>query len=363
MSMSREKHTIRKVKKNHDEKSWRLKIRHKRKVRTKRKSLLGLSRVQIKKQNDFKHRFSGYQVIKAPLYFSFVENPDQVLSFIAQLTLALNRRRRVFVKLKDVTYISNDALVLLLSNVIQFKAAKIDFNGDRPNNKDIARQVEESGFYSILYSRKDIELNNEVSINRDLIVTHGKKNVDSELTAKLIHDSSSYLWGEPQRCQGVQRIFIELMQNTNNHASHTVGDKYWWLSVSRKEHPNRLCFAFIDYGMGIFNSLRSKRPGEKFFGWMDKLKSIIDTTKNSSVLRSMLSGEFHRTVTRMYYRGKGLPGIYHELEKKSITKLVVISNDAYADPINDKYYDLPNKLDGTFVYFEVDNSCKHLNEI
>lgn len=83
-------HTIRKVKKNHDEKSWRLKIRHKRKVRAKRKSLSGLSRVQIKRQNDFKHRFSGYQVIKAPLYFSLVENPDQVLNFIAQLTLALD---------------------------------------------------------------------------------------------------------------------------------------------------------------------------------------------------------------------------------------------------------------------------------
>lgn len=42
---------------------------------------------------------------------------------------------------------------------------------------------------------------------------------------------------------------------------------------------------------------------------------------------------------------------------------MVISNDAYANPINDKFYDLHNKLDGTFVYFEVDNSCKHLNEI
>ncbi|MCQ2134002.1 MAG: hypothetical protein MJY88_03450 [Bacteroidales bacterium] len=356
-------HFARRVKRNGDNKSWRLSIRHKKRVRLKRKSLLGLSRVQIKSQNLFKRRFADYQAIKAPSYFSLIENPDKVLKFIAQLTAAFNKRRKVFVKLKDLSFISNDALVLLLSNVAQFKAAKIAFNGDRPKNKEIAKIIEESGFYSILYSRKDIGLNNEVTISRDQIITHGKKNVDSELTAKLIHDTSPYLWGKAQRCQGVQRIFIELMQNTNNHASHTAGDKYWWLSSSRKEDPKRLCYAFIDYGMGIFNSLRTKQPGEKFYGWIDKLKSLIDTSKNSNVLKSMLSGEFHKTVTKKYYRGKGLPGIYNEIAKGAITKLIVISNDAYADPLANKYFDLQNKLDGTFVYFEVDSSCKHFNEI
>lgn len=242
----------------------------------------------------------------------------------------------------------------------QFKDAHIDFNGDRPKDKRIAKIIEDSGFYRILYGKRLIN-EDGISITSDTIYTHGQKNVDSELTAKLIEENTPFLWGEPKRCQGVQRIFIELMQNTNNHASHTVGDKYWWLSMSKRENPNTLCFSFIDYGMGIFNSLKSKRPEDKFYGWMEKLRQVINTEKNCDVLRSMLSGQFHQTVTKKYYRGKGLPGIYNEVIKNSITKLTVISNDAYGNPITNDYRKMTYGLEGTFVHFEVDSTCRNCN--
>ena len=350
-----------KIKQRHDEKSLRRKLAHKAFVHARNKFHNGLSKAVIKEINDRKQNFWDYKRIKAPSNFSLINNPNEVLQFISKLNEAYNKHKKVFVVLYNVVEMTNDAIVLLLSNVAQFKAAHIDFNGDKPRNPHIAKQIEDSGFYRILYQRfrKD---DDTIDLSNKSIYTHAQKNVDSELTAKIISKNSEFLWNEPRRCQGVQRIFIELMQNTNNHASHTVGDKYWWMSVSRRTNPNTLCFSFIDYGMGIFKSLSSKKSTDKFYGWMEKIKQIINPEKHHEVLASMLSGEFHRTVTNKYFRGKGLPGIYKALEQKSITKLIVISNDAYANPTEDHYSGLNFGLDGTFVYFELDETCNNCKE-
>lgn len=351
------------IKQNHDKKSLREKLAHKSFIRNKNRKLNGLSKVEIKYQNEFKQRFWNYEKIKAPDNFSLIENADEVLKFISNLNKAYERKKKVFVILHNVKEMTNDALVLLLSNVAQFKAANIDFNGDKPKNRFIAEQIEQSGFYRILYQKKSFRKEGDnIDLSNNTIFTHAQKNVDSELTAHIISKNSEFLWGERRRCQGVQRIFIELMQNTNNHASHTVGDKYWWISVSRKMNPEAICFSFIDYGMGIFKSLDTKKPSDKYFGWFDKIKTVINPEKHYEVLSSMLSGEFHKTVTSKYFRGKGLPGIYKELEKHSITKLIVISNDAYANPKDNIYCGLKFELSGTFVYFELDKTCNNCKE-
>lgn len=314
-----------------------------------------------KQKNEYHRLYWSYEKIKAPKQLSLIENPEEVLYFVNKIYQAYQAKHKIFVILKDVEYLTNDALVLLLSAVMKFYEKHIAFNGDKPYNKEIAKIIQESGFFDIVSngSKKYVD-SNGYNINRSTMYTHAQKNVDAELTAELIANNSKYLWGEERRCQGVQRIFIELMQNTNNHASQKRGEKFWWINVTKKENPNMLCFSFIDYGMGIFNSLKSKTPSEKFYGWIDKIAILCNPFNHSEVLHQMLLGNFHETITSQYYRGKGIPGIYHEFIKNAISRLIVISNDAYADASANKYFNLSNELKGTFVYFEVSEECKNI---
>lgn len=354
------------IKRKRDEKSLRQRLDHKRYRRGKNRERLGVSKKVWKALNKERLLFADYTRISAPRNFSFIENTDEVLGFIQRLMNAYSKGNKVFVALRHLRNISGDAIVLLLSNVVQFKASNIDFNGNRPKKDSIARKIEDSGFFKILYDESDVAKESfldQKSITIDDqkdIYTHATKSVDSELTASLIENAAEYLWGSKRRCQGVQRILIELMQNTNNHASRNVGEKYWWLNISKASNPKRVCFSFIDYGMGIFESLATKGTGDKFFGWLNKMKTICVPERHHEVLNKMMTGEFHKTVTGKSYRGKGIPGIYKQIERGSITKLIAISNDAFANATEGDFHHLYHPLSGTFVYWEVDANCKNL---
>ena len=69
-------------------------------------------------------------------------------------------------------------------------------------------------------------------------------------------------------------MYLELMQNTNNHASLKVfGEKHWWLSVNYDKDNNKVKFSFVDFGMGIFKSLENKNSKSKIYGIIGKLKN------------------------------------------------------------------------------------------
>lgn len=353
-----------KVKQNHDKSQFRSKMRFRNYKKRKNKSYIGVSLVERTRLAKELERFRNYEHIKAPANFSLINNIEEMLRFIDSLKRAFAKHRKVYVKLHKLKSMTDDAIVLLLSNVLEFKNAMIDFNGSRPYDVSIARRLEKSGFFDILYGNRKKEYWNKgesFSINKDKsMYTHATKNVDSELTSELIENSAEYLWGEKRRCRGVQRIFLELMQNTNNHASRHPGEKYWWVNISLLNNPKRIGFSFIDYGMGIFTSLNTKGTNAKFYNWINKIKQLCNPVDHHEVLRLMMLGDFHSTVTGHPYRGKGIPGIYNEIAKGSITKLVIISNDAYANTQDNDYHKLRHSLQGTFVYWEIDASCKNL---
>lgn len=329
--------------------------------RNKNRNMQGVPLQLCKHHNHFHKLYWNYKKIHAPKYLSLIDNPEAVIKFANDIYEAYHAKHKVFIFLRHVEIVTNDAIVLLLSAVMKFKEKNIAVNGDKPKNKDVAKMIQESGFYDIIQNGFKQYIGSQgYNIDRTNMYTHAQKNVDAELTASIIAKNSKFLWGEERRCQGVQRIFVELMQNTNNHASQKKGEKFWWISASKKEPSKLLCFSFIDYGMGIFNSLKSKSPNEKFYGWIEKIANLCNPMDHGEVLHQMLLGKFHETVTSKYYRGKGIPGIYHQLEKNAICRLIIISNDAYADATENKYYNLANELSGTFVYFEVSQECINL---
>ena len=328
-------------------------------IKIKRRQNIGISKLELKQRKRLLTDFWDYKKIKAPKHLSLINNPEEMLKFINQLSRCYETRNKVFIRLKQVKNITGDGLIILLSNVAQFKSAKIDFNGDFPKDSKVNHRLQETSFYDAIYDKNYLN-NGNYDLTKNDIFTHAQKNVDADLTASLIEENAPFLWGEKRRSMGLQRIFIELMQNTNNHASHTLGDKLWWLNVTRKHNPKTLCFSFIDYGRGIFNSLSSKSPKDKFYGWISKVLPFFDPEDHTALLEAMLQGKFHKTVTGKYYRGKGLPGIYNQLIKKSISNLIILTNDIYADVKNMNFVKLNNTLEGTFVYFEVNEECNNL---
>jgi len=149
------------------------------------------------------------------------------------------------------------------------------------------------------------------------------------------------------------------MLNTNNHADLTSkGAKNWWLYVNHDSENKVVSFAFVDFGIGIFESLKNKPASSKWFGWLEKLSSTI-LRGNDDILKLIMNGDFHRTVTGKYYRGKGLPGIADALSRNQLLNLKLMSNDAFGDVSNGLYKKLKSSFNGTYIYWELGESNEY----
>jgi hypothetical protein len=169
-------------------------------------------------------------------------------------------------------------------------------------------------------------------------------------------DVSTKILGHPAIYKGLQRSLVELMQNSFNHAAPSKeGEKHWWLSVNVNEKQKNASFSFIDYGVGIFESLNGKTEDSKWFNWRI-ITDLFNSKNDADILKLILDGELHKTVTGKHYRGKGLPGIKEAMDRNQISNLYIITNSVYANVLENKYELLPHNFEGTFVYFEINDT-------
>ena len=228
-----------------------------------------------------------------------------------------------------------------------------------PRNKEVFDLFLDSHFFDYFRNKRFEERESYHLTLSSSILTHAKKRVDAKLSEKIIKTTTKHIWGEERRCPGLQRVFVELMQNTNNHADpNEEGSKHWWLSVRHESDGPSTRFSFIDYGVGIFVNLDMKRTSNKFFGSLLKLKERVMHGQNHEVLDLILKGELHRTASNSYFRGKGLPGIYQALIKGEISNLCIITNDAYFHSANNCFKKINSPFNGTFVSWEI-NKTNH----
>ena len=338
-----------------------LEFKKQKKLKERRK--YGVSRSDARSIEKHRREHKGYCNINAPICFSFIKNPDEVVGFIEKLKSLYDEKKKVFVKLQNISEIDYGAIVVLLSIMVKFKSKGISFNGDFPRDKSCLTLVAKSGFLENLFDLNNLEERYEIATkNSDGIHTHAWKNVDSILGSNIIKSASNTIWDEDRRCQGVQRTLIELMQNTNNHAEiGKVGEKHWWLSVSHNKSEKKVTFAFVDFGVGIFTNLNNKTDKSKFFNWSERLAKKFKYGDNAELLKLMLEGCLHQTVTGKHYRGKGLPGIYEAFSRNQISNLHIISNDTYCSAEENDYHLLKESFSGTFVCWELgenNESCK-----
>lgn len=345
----------------HARRQQKRKIVFKKYKKSKNRNNQGTPLERQKELNAQRDKFWGYKKESAPKNFSLIQNPEETIAFIKRLFSHYRKGDKVYVHLRPVTTLTNDAIAVLIAVMTLFRSAKLNFNGDYPRNEEVAAALWRSGFFSNLYNKIPDRDRYRFVGKENNLHTHADKNVDPELSDKIIEKASTTVWGEQRRCLGLQRVFMELMQNTNNHASlGHEGEKHWWVSVDQNEEKRLVSFAFIDFGVGIFNSLENKPEGSKFFGWVDKMRKIFSFSNNAELLRLILQGALHKTVTGKYYRGNGLPGIKNSFDNGSVSRLHIISNDVFADIENDKFIVLKNGLLGTLFYWELNEKNHNL---
>ncbi len=303
----------------------------------------------------------NYYVVKAPKIFSFVNNTSEVIVFITKLKNKFDEATNVYVELRGVKEIDYGAIVVLLSIMVRFKGRGIQFNGSMPKNHEARKLLNKSGFLDYLF--KNFEETDNYILDKkktDGIHTHGGKKVDANLGSNLINDASFIIWGENKRCQGVQRVLLELMQNTNNHADiDKKGEKLWWLSVRHKKADKKVFFSFVDFGVGVFESLNKKTSDSKFYNAPLLLRNIFNFQDNSELFKLILEGDLHKTVTGKPYRGKGLPGIAESMNRNQISNLHIITNNVWCDVSTNSYKLLPDSFSGTFISWELNESNEH----
>lgn len=296
----------------------------------------------------------GEVSVKAPSILCFVENPEEMSFFISELRECYFLRKPVFVILKGVSKVAFGGITVLLSVMVRFKARKIDFDGDFPTDANAKLMLRISGFFDHLYKKRFQDADAYDLKGKSSILTHAMKCVDAELGEEVIKAASQTVWNGCRRCPGVQRTLIELMQNTNNHASlEREGDKLWWLSIHHRKSERVVSFTFVDYGVGVFRNLENKRADSKFFGVLNTLLERVQHGDRCKILEMIFSGELHRTASGKPFRGKGLPGIYDAFINNKFSNFTMITNDVCFNSANKTYRLLKNEFHGTFVYWEL----------
>ena len=163
--------------KRHAEKSLERKLAFKEYQKQKNNSELGLGKSEREHKKVHEDAFKDYIKVHAPQILSFIDNSDEVVEFIDKLKKQYDLENKVWVVLKNVEQITYDAIVVLLSIMVKFKASKIAFNGDFPENKEAKKILEESKFLKYLYQQfsesERYNLGQKSSIH-----THAWKDVD-----------------------------------------------------------------------------------------------------------------------------------------------------------------------------------------
>ncbi|GAB2478249.1 hypothetical protein GCM10011375_18890 [Hymenobacter qilianensis] len=271
-----------------------------------------------------------------------------MVAFLARLRAVCHPKQKVLISLQYVTQLTNCALLLLrakLQDGVSFtRGAKIYV---RPPENAVASRVWNNSFY------KPQKPGVAQPLDQALILGRRRdfhKQVEVKLAEELVHRAMRYLSGrpEPQDHHAAYRTLIECMSNTFKHADpQTEATENWW--VASYPHPGpgpkRWCFAFVDNGVGILKSLDIK-------GFFQQLKRVLGLIPNYETLQLLMEGKIGSRLG-LSYRGKGLPGIYKELQRGRIHNLVIVANDTRANFATHEYVTLTQSFSGTFLYWEL----------
>lgn len=288
----------------------------------------------IEQRRDAHYVNRGIKII-APKIFILRENQEEVLIFIEKLKMIYSGI--VFIDLKHVERINNGAVTLLISVLGEYQDKKIRFRGNKPKNIEARKVFEKSGFFDFVNGSIDPDNYN----NENIIITKGRNKVKQDVTNRLIKNAMITVYGKEERNTSLQRMLIEMMSNSVQHAYNPkTSNTRWWISFYHHKEENKVSIVYLDNGYGILETLNSNFKNAM-------IKFVKD---ESELLQRAFDGKVN-SRTKMPGRGRGLPAIYRKSEL--FHNFTVLSNNAFIDFQKDTRIKLETSYKGTYYYLEV----------
>lgn len=299
----------------------------------------------------------GDNRIRAPKILSLLNNTEETVRFLQRINSSWEKRKPVFVVLKDVEEIDHSATTVLLSLIHRFQVANIKFNGDFPKNQTANKILHESQFFERLES--DHPSSKDYTMKRDnqIIGEAGTQTIDPKTALEIREDVSQTITGTPDYVfPTLHPSFIEVMQNTYEHAGEDEGTVHWWLSINHDKSNHTVTFHFIDFGRGIIDSVLNKENNRitktfKEYAWL-----LFDTSKFPDIITRLLNNE-HKESKVDYYRGKGIPSLKKALDNNRVKCLSIITNRAVVNVAQNITCVLQTDFTGTYITWVLNNEC------
>lgn len=284
--------------------------------------------------------------LRPPTVFSLILNPDLTIQFL-NLLEENGKKQRVRIRFDDVGQITPDAAMALVGTMAKVPNGRI--SGNTPNSPTCKAILEESGFFDHVLHKFDITASVSGRIKR-----RTSNQVEGPFADELITVGTTAMYGETRTSPASYRVLVEAMQNTRDHAhfnaSLMLGDERlleketWWAMVYADTMRKKICFAFLDVGVGIFKSARLK-------GWR-KINRALRLLPDSDILRQILEGKLE-SRTGLDHRGKGLPSMNQLNISGEIEKLTIVTNAVFGNVSENEYRDLRSAFRGTLIYWEI----------
>ncbi len=283
----------------------------------------------------------GRVIVSAPNVLSVIRNPHETITFLTQLEQTFRKRRDVILDLSNVSELTSDAVVVLLSRLIDERFHHgMNFGGTEPKADNPRRLLDQSGFFTFVHSRKLKPPPEDGQIRRKT-----DKLVEPEVADELVAFATERMIGRVEHRRAAQMSLIECMANTHEHSATIRGRNYWWATVYCPRNSNKSFFTIIDTGIGIFNSVTVR-----------KYRRLLRLSDNVTLFRDWIEGRIELpSRTGQRNRGKGLLAIHGRFKKgrNDMKNLIIVANDVYARFADNSYQTLNRPFRGTFVYWEI----------
>jgi hypothetical protein len=327
------------VKKLYSQRAWRDRTRRRLAVEQHRRP----NRRRVRQKGG-----AAEEVLAAPAAFSLIENTADVVRFLQRVEHQILDGGKLRLDFRAVDKLSPDAVALLVAKVRELPTKHgRRVRASRPKNSELRRIWNDSGLTDIFQSTESEELPEP----RGKIIMRSMVETNPEAALFLREFAQQHLSLENEAdWLSIQTILLEGMANTVNHADGSSGEERhlsgeaWYAAVYCDETTSSAKFTFLDTGVGILESLRKKPPLSE--------RLLMSTTSSHGVLKKVLEGAI-TSSTGLKHRGEGLPEIRTIAAfDQEVDRLVIVTNDVFADVSASTFTTLPVDFHGTVIYWE-----------
>ncbi len=298
----------------------------------------------------------GFKVLHAPQFFELSANSyrHELLTFLDKLRqLLVVKKAKVLLDFKVTARMWSGGTLLFLAELHRCKkllGGTMPLRCKPPRNVKVAQVLKQIGAFDLMHYHKRINPSFSDVIHWRYASGH---QVEGQKYENIL---GSYEGRVADTLLGsLFRGITEAMTNCHHHAyigvrsdgmAYQDVQKNWWMFSQEKD--GFLTVVFCDLGVGIPNTLPTKKPGI----WQ-RIMSAGKAGSDSSIIEKAVEDSVSRTGKR--YRGKGLKQLLEAVQDMQGGALQIFSNRGCYNFIDGKVTlkDFSESIMGTLIHWRV----------